>query len=136
MSENSATQKTRRHKGAGDWVAMAWAVLALVVSLVILVLGAYSFLGSGGSAGAQAVGARLVGVILAWVVGAVILIRYARVLIGVLLRDDFERARQVFKFDLIQFFLIVVLLVVMFPLLWIFSMSLTLLRIGLKPTSF
>jgi arabinogalactan oligomer/maltooligosaccharide transport system permease protein len=124
MSENTATKKARVRRSAGDWIAIAWAILALVVSLIVLALGTYSFFGSSGPAGAQITDPRLIGVVLVWGIGAVILIRYAKVLTGVILRDDFQRARQALKFDLIQLFLITVLLVVMFPLLWIFSMSL------------
>jgi arabinogalactan oligomer/maltooligosaccharide transport system permease protein len=124
MSEYKATRVSRAQRSAGDWTAIAWAVLALCVSLVILALGTYLVFVSGGPTEATMGVPRLVGIVLVWGVGAVILIRYAKVLIAVILRDDLRRARQVLKLDLIQLFLIAVLLTVAFPLLWILSMSL------------
>ena len=58
------------------------------------------------------------------VVGGVITWRYVRTLIAWFTQGDIRRLRGTARIDLIQFFLLLMLAVVIFPLLWILSTSL------------
>jgi arabinogalactan oligomer/maltooligosaccharide transport system permease protein len=120
MGENRTAKPAREPKSARDWVAIVWAVLVLGIALLGLALGTYLL----AARGSGLTGPRTVGLVVVWVVGVILLVRYGKVLIGVMLRDELWQARQAIKFDLIHLFLITVLLIVIFPLLWIFSMSL------------
>ncbi len=56
--------------------------------------------------------------------GLVILIRYGRLLSAIFRRGHYGRARETMRIDLIQLFLLLVLAIVLFPVVWIVSMSL------------
>ena len=64
MSTTTITRTVRETKNAGDWVAIAWAVLAIVVSLMALALWTSLFFGSGGPAGATITDPRLISIVL------------------------------------------------------------------------
>jgi arabinogalactan oligomer/maltooligosaccharide transport system permease protein len=124
MAESRAIGSRGAQRTAGDWIAVGWAVLALGASLVLLALGAYLVFVPSGSTDRTVTVPRTVGGVVVLVVAAVVLVRYARLLIAILVQQDLRRARQTMKLDLIQLFLIGVLVTVLFPLVWILSMSL------------
>jgi arabinogalactan oligomer/maltooligosaccharide transport system permease protein len=62
--------------------------------------------------------------IVALVASIVILNRYARLLSAIFRQSDYKHARETMRIDLIQLFLLLVLVVVLFPVVWILSMSL------------
>jgi arabinogalactan oligomer/maltooligosaccharide transport system permease protein len=107
-----------------DGVAIAWAVLVFVLSLGLLAFGLYSSAASFGLSDPTQRYPRIVLGIVALAAGVVILIRYARLLAAIFRELDYERARDTMRIDLIQAFLLLVLVVVLFPVVWILSMSL------------
>lgn len=108
-----------RHEiGAGDVVAVGWAMLALVVALALIGFGLFRAATSAGH----------ILQMLAWIVvagaGGVVLVRYARLLRAVFSEGAYARARKTMRLDIIQLFLLLVLATVLFPVVWILSMSL------------
>lgn len=67
--------------------------------------------------------ARITGIALLFV-GGVVVWRYARTLAAWFAQGDIKRVRDTARIDLIQFFLLIMLGIVVFPLLWILSTSL------------
>jgi arabinogalactan oligomer/maltooligosaccharide transport system permease protein len=57
-------------------------------------------------------------------IGTIILLRYGRLVSAILRQGDYKRARETMRIDLIQAFLWLMLAMVLFPVLWIVSMSL------------
>ncbi len=105
-------------------VAVGWVFLVFVLSLGLLGLGVYAvvaFLGMSDLAGGYP---RLVLGAAVSAAGLLILVRYVRLLSAVLTERDYERARVTMRIDLIQVFLLLVLAVILFPVVWILSMSL------------
>jgi arabinogalactan oligomer/maltooligosaccharide transport system permease protein len=105
-------------------VAIVWAVLVFVFSLGLLGVGLYSVVASFGLIDPTQRYPRLVTGILMVAAGLVILIRYGRLLSAIFREGDYARARDTMRVDLIQVFLLLVLAVVLFPVVWIVSMSL------------
>lgn len=123
MSE-SAIIRPRAKYGAGEIVAVVWAFLALVVALGLLGLGVYWLTTVPGIADGATRGSRIASAVVALVVGGVLLVRYVLLLRAVFTQSDLKRARRTMRADLIQVFLLLILAVVLFPVLWILSMSL------------
>jgi arabinogalactan oligomer/maltooligosaccharide transport system permease protein len=94
--------------------ALLWLILWLLIFVVVGILDLIVIL----------IGSPFLFSVVALVVGAVILVRYVRVLIAVFTQQDYRRARQTMKIDLLQIVLIGVLITILFPVVWIFSMSL------------
>jgi arabinogalactan oligomer/maltooligosaccharide transport system permease protein len=109
---------------ASHIIAIAWAVLACVLSLVLLGFGTYSMVAFWGTSDAAERYPDLVLGLVALAAGVAILIRYGRLLSAVFGAGDYQRARDTLRIDLIQLFLLLVLAVVLFPVVWILSMSL------------
>ena len=124
MSKSRTTKPSQAKVTAGDVIAAVWAFLALGVSLGFLGLGVYLLVVSPGTTDPTVTMPRIVGAIVALMAGVVIFIRYVRLLRAIFGQNNFRRARETMRVDLIQFFLISVLLTVLFPLVWILSMSL------------
>jgi arabinogalactan oligomer/maltooligosaccharide transport system permease protein len=107
-----------------DTIAIVWAVLVFVFSLGLLGFGTYSVFASFGLIEPTQRYPRLVTGIIMIAAGLVILIRYGRLLSAIFREGDYGRARKTMRVDLIQMFLLFVLAVILFPVLWIVSMSL------------
>jgi arabinogalactan oligomer/maltooligosaccharide transport system permease protein len=107
-----------------DVIAIAWSFLALAVALGLIGLGLYLLTVSPGTADPAVTVPRRAGALVLLIAGGVVLIRYVRLLRATFGQRDFTRARDTMRVDLIQLFLLAVLAVVLFPLLWILSMSL------------
>jgi arabinogalactan oligomer/maltooligosaccharide transport system permease protein len=108
---------------AGDVIAVLWAFLALGAALGLLVFGILQ-LASLGTSDPTAIVPRTVSAIIALAAGAVIFIRYARSLRATFAHQDLARARDTMRVDLLQLFLLGILATVLFPVMWILSMSL------------
>ncbi len=108
----------------GDMIAIVWAVLALVVAVGLIVYGIYLVAVPPAGAGATASVPRIVSGVLVVVIGAVLLLRYGRAARRFLRDRDRNAIREMMRADLIQVFLLIVLAVVVFPVVWILSMSL------------
>ena len=124
MSELRTTRQTTARLTGRDVIAVIWAFLGFGLSLALLTLGVYLLVVSPVSTDPAVTVPRGVGALAALVAGAVILVRYARLLGGLFRHRDINAARDTMRVDLVQLFLLVVLVTVMFPLVWIFSMSL------------
>jgi arabinogalactan oligomer/maltooligosaccharide transport system permease protein len=101
----------------GNVIAVIWAFLALGPSLGLLGLG-------GSLLSASPNVSQIVGAILALAAGAAIGLRYVRLLIAVFRDRAFNRARETMEADMVQLFLLAVLATVLFPIVWILSLSL------------
>jgi arabinogalactan oligomer/maltooligosaccharide transport system permease protein len=109
---------------SGDIIAAGWAVLVLILSLALLAGGLYALASAPGLAEPAQRFPRLVLGVVGIVAGALVLRRYAPVVSAALGRGNYQRARETMRVDLIQVFLLFMLAVVMFPVVWIISMSL------------
>lgn len=107
-----------------DMIAIGWGVLVFILSLALLALGLYMVVASFGLIEATQHYPRLVTGLLMIAVGLVILIRYGRLLSAIFREQDYTRARETMRVDLIQLFLLFILAIVLFPVVWIISMSL------------
>ena len=124
MSEFAVARSSRARLALVDVIAVTWSFLALVVSLGLIGLGLYLLTVSPGTADPAVAMPRRVGALVLLVAGGVVLVRYVRLLGVTFGQRDFTRARDTMRVDLIQVFLLAVLAIVLFPLLWILSMSL------------
>lgn len=119
----TAVSSSRTQLKTKDITAIGWAVLVFVLSLVLLGFGLYTFVASFGLIDLTQRYPRLVTGVLMIAAGLVILIRYGRLLSDIFREGDYARARETMRIDLIQLFLLFVLVVVLFPVVWIVSMS-------------
>ncbi len=120
----TAIAKSRPLFSLSSVVAVAWAVLMFVLALGLVGFGLYSGMTSLGLSDPTqrypglVVGGAALGV------GGVILIRYGRLLPAIFQQNDYKRARETMRLDLIQAFLWLMLAIILFPVIWIVSMSL------------
>lgn len=117
MINKRTSSSSRARVATGDVIAVIWAFLALGVSLGLLGLGVSLLVRS--STVPQSVGAFL-----ALVAGAVIAVRYVRLLVAVFRHRAFRQAHDTMEADLVQLFLLTILATVLFPVVWIVSLSL------------
>jgi arabinogalactan oligomer/maltooligosaccharide transport system permease protein len=102
-------------------------VVAVIWSVVVfgmLLYGLFTLLGAFRSALAAEIAPRFVLGIVLIAGGVVIFQRYFSLLDAIFRGKDFKRARETMVVDLFQLFLLVVLASILFPVLWIISMSL------------
>jgi arabinogalactan oligomer/maltooligosaccharide transport system permease protein len=95
-------------------LAALWLVIWVLMFAIVGVLDAIVIL----------VGSPYLIALVLFAVGVVILIRYIRLLIAIITLRDYKRARHTMRIDLLQIFLIAILISILFPVVWIFSMSL------------
>jgi arabinogalactan oligomer/maltooligosaccharide transport system permease protein len=105
-------------------IAVGWAILVFVLSLGLLGVGVYTLVASFGLSDQTQRYPRMVLGIVVIALSLVALFRYARLLSAVFSERDYERARKTMRVDLIQVFLLFVLAVILFPVVWVLSMSL------------
>jgi arabinogalactan oligomer/maltooligosaccharide transport system permease protein len=105
-------------------IAIVWAVLVFILSLGLLAFGLYWGITLFGMSEPTQFYPRLVLGIVALIAGVVILNRYGRLLAAIFRESDYKRVHETMRLDLIQLFLLLVLVVVLFPVVWILSMSL------------
>src|SRR5262245_6691525 len=122
MSAISSAYRTQS-LDARTGAALAWLAAALLAGLALIVFAAVQFAASMTALPDDQFPQRVLSLIAA-AAGGVILWRYIRRAMAVITRQDYRRARDTMRADLIQLFLIAVLITVIFPLLWILSMSL------------
>ena len=120
----SGNSRSKTSLSAHDVVAIAWAFLAIGAALGLVGLGISVLLASVETTDPAATAPRIATAIAALLAGLAILVRYVRLLNAALLRQDLRRARDTMRVDLIQLFLLGVLAAVLFPVMWILSMSL------------
>ena len=120
----TAVNSSRSQLESRDMIAIGWAVVVFVLSLALVGLGLYVVVASPGLFEATQGYPRLVTGIILVAAGFIILVRYGRLLSAIFREGDYARARQTMRIDLIQLFLLSMLAVVLFPVVWIVSMSL------------
>jgi arabinogalactan oligomer/maltooligosaccharide transport system permease protein len=116
--------KSRQPLSTSSLIAVIWAFLVFGLALVLLGYSLYWIVTSPGLSEPTGRYPRLVLGVLALVASGVILNRYGRLLAAILRQNDYRRARDMMRLDVIQLFLLLVLVVVLFPVVWILSMSL------------
>lgn len=107
-----------------DVLAIIWAVLLFIVSLGLIAYGVITLFRVLGTGDTPQVTAPLVVGLLATVAGLVIFWRYLRLLQAIIQRKDYKRAWETMVVDFFQIFLLIMLATILFPVLWIVSMSL------------
>ena len=122
MTAAVSSSRSRSHQR--DIGATVWAILVFILSLGLLGFGLYSVVASFGLIEATQRYPRLVTGIILMAVGIVLSNRYGRLLSAIFRESDYKRARETMRVDLIQLFLLSVLAIVLFPVVWIISMSL------------
>ena len=120
----TALRTSRSQLSLGNVVATIWAILIFVLSLSLLGYGLFALVTSFGLSDPVQRYPRVVLGIGALIAGIVILRRYIRLLLAVYRLQDYKRARESMRIDLIQVCLLLMLAIVLFPVLWIVSMSL------------
>jgi arabinogalactan oligomer/maltooligosaccharide transport system permease protein len=120
----TASSVKGRPRQAQDILAVIWAVLLFIVSLGLIAYGVITLSGVLGSSGTSQVTAPLIVGLLITLAGLVIFVRYLRLLQAIFQFQDYKRARETMVVDFFQVILLVVLATILFPVLWIVSMSL------------
>ncbi|MBN1315476.1 MAG: ABC transporter permease subunit [Anaerolineales bacterium] len=105
-------------------LAIGWAIIVFVLSIAALCFGLYFFFTSFGLSDASQFFPRLVAGVVASAAGVLVLNRYIRLLLAIFNQNDYKRARETMRIDLVQIFLLLVMVIVLFPVVWILSMSL------------
>ena len=110
--------------GLASRTAVAWAYLIFAVSIGMIAYGGFS-LGSGITTGdALQRAPRIVLGLFLILAGGVVLRRYLRLVQSIRRANDYKLARETMRIDLFQIVLLLVLATILFPVLWIVSMSL------------
>jgi arabinogalactan oligomer/maltooligosaccharide transport system permease protein len=123
----SSITSSARKQGAttAESLSLVWAFFAAAVALALLFLGAYLLVAPPPRRELTVTAPRTVGALLLLVAGAAVLLRYARVLRHFFtVERDYEALLTTARADLVQVFLLTVLASVIFPIIWIISMSL------------
>lgn len=119
------TSARRRRATTGETLSLVWAFFAAIVALGLLFYGAFLIVTPAPSSDPSVTVPRIVGALLLLVAGGVILVRYVRVLRTFFTEErDYELLVITARADLVQVFLLAVLASVIFPIIWIISMSL------------
>ena len=108
----------------GSKIAVVWAYFIFIVSIALCLYGLFSLADGILSTDAlQKVPHIVLGIFLI-IAGAVIFRRYLRLLKDINKRHDYKLARETMRIDMLQVILLLVLATILFPVLWIVSMSL------------
>lgn len=109
---------------AKDLIALIWALLALALSIGLVLYGGYTLVQS---LSLEDIVARAPGIVLglaALAGGAVIFYRYVRLMITFRQEKKYKTLRETMTIDFFQLILLLILATILFPVLWIVSMSL------------
>lgn len=107
-----------------EMLSIVWAVAGFVLSIAMLGYGLYALIGSFSLADTLQRNPRLVLGLMLLLGGAVVFRRYLGLLQAIFRRGDLKTARETMVIDFFQLILLAVLAVVLFPVIWILSMSL------------
>jgi arabinogalactan oligomer/maltooligosaccharide transport system permease protein len=120
MTTTSAPQPTQFR----NLLATIWTIAGFVLAIGLLVYGAFTLFSGFSQTEALERTPRLVTGIVLLAFGGLVFKRYLRML-GVVFRDrNYKEARETMKVDFFQLILLMVLATILFPVLWIVSMSL------------
>ncbi|NDJ35656.1 MAG: ABC transporter permease subunit [Chloroflexi bacterium] len=123
QQEDQNTFERARTEGA--LLPVIWTVVVFGLSVIVTFVGLYLMVARGFlmSGVVNPLGNVIGGLVLV-ALGAVNTNRYRKLMVGIFQYADFKSARLAMRADVVQALLIIVLLTVMFPVLWILSMSL------------
>ncbi len=107
-----------------DQAATVWVAAGFVLAVALLIIGAWLLFGSLSLTDATARSPQMVTGVVVVGFGALVFKRYLRMLKVVFRDHDYKQARQTMQVDFFQLILLVVLATILFPVLWIVSMSL------------
>lgn len=105
-------------------ISFIWAAVILIVSGAVTLVGVILFFRSLGMDEISLKAARLMQGLLMTALGGAFFQRYIKLNYAIYVQADFKRAMETMKVDMGQFFLLLVLVTVLFPVVWIISMSL------------
>lgn len=120
----TTTISTQRPLQFADYLAKVWIVAGLLLSIAMIIFGLIRLIGSFSLADPLQRNPQIVLGLALLIGGGVILRRYLRVSLAVFRHDDRKLARETMRIDFFQLILLVILATVLFPVLWILSMSL------------
>lgn len=119
----TTTAKMRQPITPRNAIAIIWSVAVFVISIGMVVYGLFTLPGAFQSTEvSQRVPRLVLGIVLIGG-GVVIFRRYLSLMHAIFRRKDFKRARETMVVDFFQLILLVVLASILFPVLWIVSMS-------------
>lgn len=118
-----AIVKTQPASGK-DLVALIWALLALALSIGLILYGGYTLVRSLSLEDSEARAPGIALGLAALAGGAVVLYRYGRLLATFLQEKKYKILRETMTIDFFQLILLLILATILFPVLWIVSMSL------------
>ena len=104
--------------------AVIWAYFIFIISIALSLYGLFSLINGFTSADTLQKVPRIVLGLFLIIAGAVIFRRYVRLLNAINKQHDYKRARETMRIDMLQVILLLVLATILFPVLWIVSMSL------------
>lgn len=110
--------------GASNSIAIVWAVSIFILSVLAACCGLFFLFSLFSLSDPAQFFPRLVGGIALIAAGAIVTNRYVRLLKAIFGQKDYKRAHETMRIDLVQVFLLLVLVIVLFPVVWILSMSL------------
>jgi len=122
MATNSSTVRTA--SAGSDLAARVWVYAVFGLSLLMAAYGLFLLVTSFTLADAVGRAPRAAGGLALVIGGAIVFRRYRRVLTGLTRRGEFKEARETMRIDLLQVVLLAVMATILFPVLWILSMSL------------
>ena len=105
-------------------IAVIWAYFIFILSIALSLYGLVSLTGGITASDALQKTPRIVLGLFLIIAGAVIFRRYIRLLFAINKDHEYKRARETMRIDLLQGLLLLVLATILFPVLWIVSMSL------------
>jgi len=119
----TTTTITRQPLAFREILAIAWAVGGFLLSLVLLFYGILTLTRASGLQDALQRNPQIALGLVLTAAGVLIFQRYLRLLLAIFRHWDLKRARDTMVIDFFQLILLVVLATVLFPVLWIVSMS-------------
>jgi len=105
-------------------IAIIWAYFIFILSIALSLYGLVSLIGGITASDVLQKTPRIVLGLFLIIAGAVIFRRYIRLLFAINKHHEYKRARETMRIDLLQGLLLLVLATILFPVLWIVSMSL------------
>lgn len=120
MAQSVMMQQAPRPLTFREQAAIVWAFSGMVFGAALLALIPVIFF----TAPERTLFVKAVLSIVAGCAGLVVSMRYGLLLRAVITKKDYRQARDIMRVDMIQVLLLLILVTVIFPVLWIFSMSL------------
>lgn len=120
----TASTASKQNASISSKIAVVWAYLIFILSGTLIAFGIYT-LGQYITTAdeLQKIPLLVTGIVLT-LAGVLVFQRYLKLLLAIHKKNDLKRARETMRIDILQFFLLLVMASILFPVLWIVSMSL------------